>query len=146
MTGPSSDSLFGYQVRDLAHENWGFPNVGLPNVDRVTGDSKYLPPHHRFSFLPSTRDAGIMSRAAKFTLGASILGTVCIITGVHYLQIKEREVCVFILIQTMYKGVQRDDEREKEKQQRIRELQASRDRESALIQLQPQSSGPPRLA
>lgn len=112
--------------------------MGLPNVDRVTGDSKYLPPHHRFSFRPSTRDAVIMSRAAKFTLGASILGTVCIITGVHYLQIKERE--------TMYKGVQRDDEREKEKQQRIRELQASRDRESTLIQLQPQSSGPPRLA
>ena len=119
---------------------------GLPNVNQVTGDSKYLPPHPRFLFLPSTLNAGIMSRAAKFTLGASIVGTVCIITGVHYLQIKEREVCIFILIQTMYKGVQRDDEREKEKQQRIRELQASRDRESALIQLQPQSSGPPRLA
>lgn len=36
-----------------------------------------------------------MSRAAKFTLGASIVTTVSIVTGVHYLQIRERQVRAF---------------------------------------------------
>lgn len=69
------------------------------------------------------------------------MATTCIIAGVHYLQVKERE--------TMYKGVQRDDERDKEKRQRMANLQENRERESRYLELQPQSpspSGPTRLA
>ena len=73
-----------------------------------------------------------MSQAAKTTLGASIVATKCIIAGVHYLQVKERE--------TMYKGVQRDDERDREKKQRMVNLQENRERESRYLELQPQSS------
>ncbi|KAI0358016.1 hypothetical protein OH77DRAFT_1397484 [Trametes cingulata] len=59
-----------------------------------------------------------MSRAAKLTLGASILGSALIIWGVHFLQERERE--------TMYQGVLRDDERRREKmRQREEELQRS---------------------
>ncbi|KAI0642109.1 hypothetical protein C8Q79DRAFT_275334 [Trametes meyenii] len=59
-----------------------------------------------------------MSRAAKVTLGASILGSALIIWGVHFMQNRERE--------TMFQGVIRDDERRREKmRQREEELQRS---------------------
>lgn len=78
-----------------------------------------------------------MSRAAKTTLGASIVATVGIVAGVHYLQIKEREVRVCLLTQTMYKGVERDDKRQQEKRQRMADLERNRAREASLRQLQP---------
>lgn len=34
-----------------------------------------------------------MSRAAKFTLGVSVLGSALVIWGVHFMQQQEREVC-----------------------------------------------------
>lgn len=49
----------------------------------------------------------------------------------------------------MYKGVQRDDERDREKKQRMVHLQENRERESRYLELQPQyspSSGSTRLA
>lgn len=49
----------------------------------------------------------------------------------------------------MYKGVQRDDERDREKKQRMVNLQENRKRESRYLELQPQtspSSGLTRLA
>ncbi|RPD64184.1 hypothetical protein L226DRAFT_569654 [Lentinus tigrinus ALCF2SS1-7] len=59
-----------------------------------------------------------MSRAAKITLGAAIMGSALIIWGVHHLQLTERE--------TMYQGVIRDDERRREKmRQREEDLQRS---------------------
>ncbi|WFD28619.1 hypothetical protein MNAN1_003632 [Malassezia nana] len=70
-----------------------------------------------------------MSRAAKTTLGISIVATIGIVTGVHYLQIKERE--------TMYKGVERDEKRQQEKRQRMADLERNREREASLRQLQP---------
>ncbi|WFD20981.1 hypothetical protein MCAP1_003236 [Malassezia caprae] len=80
-----------------------------------------------------------MSRAAKTTLGTSIAATISIVAGVHYLQIKERE--------TMYKGVERDDQRQKEKRQRMEDLARNRERETALRQLQPiPDHSPQRLA
>ncbi|KAI0331634.1 hypothetical protein GY45DRAFT_1321964 [Cubamyces sp. BRFM 1775] len=59
-----------------------------------------------------------MSRAAKLTLTASVLGSALIIWGVHHLQEQERE--------TMFQGVLRDDERRREKmRQREEDLQRS---------------------
>ncbi|KAH9943813.1 hypothetical protein B0H21DRAFT_823471 [Amylocystis lapponica] len=59
-----------------------------------------------------------MSRAAKATLAVSVLASVGIIWGVHFMQGREHE--------TMYKGVLRDDERRREKmRQREEELQES---------------------
>ncbi|OSD04845.1 hypothetical protein PYCCODRAFT_1433187 [Trametes coccinea BRFM310] len=59
-----------------------------------------------------------MSRAAKITLGLSVVGSAFIVWGVHHLQTQERE--------TMFKGVLRDDERRREKmRQREEELQRS---------------------
>ncbi|KAI8989215.1 hypothetical protein BD414DRAFT_486416 [Trametes punicea] len=59
-----------------------------------------------------------MSRAAKVTLGLSVLGSALIVWGVHHLQEKERE--------TMFQGVLRDDERRREKmRQREEDLQRS---------------------
>ncbi|KAH9851770.1 hypothetical protein C2E23DRAFT_732373 [Lenzites betulinus] len=59
-----------------------------------------------------------MSRVAKATLGASILGSAIIIWGVHFLQERERD--------TMFQGVLRDDERRRKKmRQREEELQQS---------------------
>ncbi|KAG8908609.1 hypothetical protein FRB99_004897 [Tulasnella sp. 403] len=59
-----------------------------------------------------------MSRVAKVTLGVSAFFCVATIWGVHYLQIKEREV--------MYQGVLKDEARmEAKKRQREEDLQAS---------------------
>jgi len=51
-------------------------------------------------------------------------------------------VC-WVLMQTMYKGVERDEKRQQEKQQRKEDLARNRERETALRQLQP-ISDPPR--
>ncbi|KOS14343.1 hypothetical protein Malapachy_4129 [Malassezia pachydermatis] len=75
-----------------------------------------------------------MSRAAKFTLGASIVTTVSIVTGVHYLQIRER--------QTMYKGVERDEQRQREKAQRMADLRRNQEREKELRSIQPMHTSP----
>ena len=77
-----------------------------------------------------------MSRAAKITLTASVLGSALIIWGVHHLQEQEREVCcayhdadhdpITSNTQTMFQGVLRDDERRREKmRQREEDLQRS---------------------
>jgi len=65
-----------------------------------------------------------MSRAAKGTLVASIIVTTFTVWAVHYLQQQEHEVNSYYfavaqaltrLVQRMYRGVLKDDERRKEK-------------------------------
>ncbi|WFD40969.1 uncharacterized protein MJAP1_003960 [Malassezia japonica] len=81
-----------------------------------------------------------MSRAAKATLTTSIIATVSIVWGVHYVQKMERE--------NMYKGVQRDevrqaerkqrdDARDAEQRQRAVDLERNRERERNLRSIQP---------
>jgi len=53
----------------------------------------------------------------------------------------------YVLMQTMYKGVERDDQRQREKRQRMEDLARNRERETALRQLQPiPDRSPQRLA
>lgn len=91
-----------------------------------------------------------MSRAAKTTLTTSIVATVSIVWGVHYVQKTEREVggSFFFLTQNMYKGVQRDevrqaerkqrdDARDAEQRQRAADLLRNRERERNLRSIQP---------
>lgn len=92
-----------------------------------------------------------MSRAAKATLTTSIIATVSIVWGVHYVQKMEREVgglLFFCLTQNMYKGVQRDevrqaerkqrdDARDAEQRQRAVDLERNRERERNLRSIQP---------
>ena len=93
----------------------------------------------------------VMSRAAKITLGASILGSALIIWGVHHLQTSEREVRPFCVLdsvgltryrlQTMYQGVIRDDERRREKmRQREEDLQRSIEKRELYERVQAVSS------
>ncbi|WFD44232.1 hypothetical protein MPSI1_002898 [Malassezia psittaci] len=70
-----------------------------------------------------------MSRAAKATLLGSIVATVSIVWGVHFLQREERN--------TMYKGVQRDEVRQQERLQRLADLEKQRERERDLRAIQP---------
>ncbi|CAO1624269.1 unnamed protein product [Sympodiomycopsis kandeliae] len=73
-----------------------------------------------------------MSRAAKTTLGASIVLSALTVYGVHFMQVQERE--------TMYKGVERDEARQAaKKQQRQRELdlQMNKEREEKFQKMQP---------
>ncbi|KAI0766682.1 hypothetical protein BD413DRAFT_605820 [Trametes elegans] len=77
-----------------------------------------------------------MSRAAKFTLGVSVLGSALVIWGVHFMQQQERE--------TMFQGVLRDDERRKEKRrQREEELQRSLQKREMYERVQTVSSRAP---
>lgn len=50
-------------------------------------------PHLRPVSVGSHLEVARMSRAAKITLGVSILSSAFIIWGVHHLQVTEREVC-----------------------------------------------------
>lgn len=81
-----------------------------------------------------------MSRAAKATLVASIVVSSLTVWGVHYIQQQEHEVRVFcvcawalliVALQTMYKGVLRDDERRRRKMKEREEdfLKSHRKRE-----------------
>ncbi|KAI3617775.1 hypothetical protein CBS9595_003684 [Malassezia furfur] len=74
-----------------------------------------------------------MSRAAKVTLASSIVATVSIVWGVHFLQREERN--------TMYKGVQRDEARQAERKHRMADLERQRERERDLRAIQPIDSG-----
>ncbi|KAI3624116.1 hypothetical protein CBS14141_002544 [Malassezia furfur] len=78
-----------------------------------------------------------MSRAAKVTLASSIVATVSIVWGVHFLQREERN--------TMYKGVQRDEARQAERKHRMADLERQRERERDLRAIQPidPSDAPP---
>ncbi|OCH96319.1 hypothetical protein OBBRIDRAFT_232756 [Obba rivulosa] len=73
-----------------------------------------------------------MSRAAKVTFVGSIILSVGIIWGVHYMQLQERE--------TMFQGVLRDDERRREKmRQREEELRESQRKRTLYERVQPVS-------
>ncbi|KAJ1591188.1 hypothetical protein NDA11_006897 [Ustilago hordei] len=72
----------------------------------------------------------IMSRPAKFTLAASVLVSGLTVWGVHYMQEREREV--------MYRGVERDEERQAEKKRkRLLDLQINQEKEAAYQKIQP---------
>jgi protein PET117 len=71
-----------------------------------------------------------MSRPAKFTLAASVLVSGLTVWGVHYMQEREREV--------MYRGVERDEERQAEKKRkRLLDLQINQEKEAAYQKIQP---------
>jgi len=70
-----------------------------------------------------------MSRAAKATLVGSIVTTVTIVWGVHYMQKAERDA--------MYRGVELDTQRLQERRQRMQDLERNRERESELRAIQP---------
>jgi protein PET117 len=82
-----------------------------------------------------------MSRAAKATLIASIVISSLIVWGVHHLQDQEHDMCTILsrsfyvlyqlVLQTMYQGVLRDDERRRRKMKEREEelLQSQRKRE-----------------
>ena len=86
-----------------------------------------------------------MSRAAKVTLASSIVATVSIVWGVHFLQREGRNVCDTSSFQTMYKGVQRDEARQAERKHRMADLERQRERERDLRAIQPidPSDAPP---
>jgi protein PET117 len=90
-----------------------------------------------------------MSRAAKLTLLGAIVTSGVTVWGVHYMQVQEREVSVlsFVrraalnlcpLLQTMHKGVERDQARQDEKKrQRAIDLKINQEKERQFQQMQP---------
>ncbi|KAJ6619885.1 hypothetical protein B0H10DRAFT_1127779 [Mycena sp. CBHHK59/15] len=73
------------------------------------------------------------SRAAKATLAGAIVLSTLTIWAVHFQQEQQHEV-----LQTMYKGVIRDDERRKEKmRQREADLQESKRKRELYERVQP---------
>ncbi|PWN88512.1 hypothetical protein FA10DRAFT_268697 [Acaromyces ingoldii] len=71
-----------------------------------------------------------MSRAAKATLGLSVVLSAATVWGVHYMQVQEREV--------MHKGVERDTARlEEKRRQRALDLERNRAREEEFQKMQP---------
>ena len=94
-----------------------------------------------------------MSRAAKMTLGVSMVACIGTIWGVHYMQRREREVRVFAQIffgweshfsrrwtadrQVMHQGVLRDDARRAARlREREEALEASREKHRAYERVQ----------
>ncbi|PWN99561.1 hypothetical protein FA09DRAFT_282077, partial [Tilletiopsis washingtonensis] len=71
-----------------------------------------------------------MSRAAKATLGASVVLSGLTVWGVHFMQVQERK--------TMHRGVERDELRQAEKRrQRALDLELNKEREQRFQQMQP---------
>ncbi|KAK9712380.1 hypothetical protein K7432_007183 [Basidiobolus ranarum] len=65
-----------------------------------------------------------MSTKAKLTLAASIVFTTAVVYAVHDMQIEERT--------NMHQGVLRDDERKRQKQQNILDLEYQRQLQAHL--------------
>lgn len=89
-----------------------------------------------------------MSRAAKATLGISVVLSVATVWGVHFMQVQEREAsvlvftsfCIDLLVpaQVMHRGVERDEARQAEKRrQRALDLERNQAREREFQKMQP---------
>jgi protein PET117 len=88
-----------------------------------------------------------MSRASKFTLAATGLGTMGIVWFVHWAQEADRAVCcdfdypfpVFtyaVLLQAMHKGVERDMEKQRVRLERQAEFEMQKALEQEYLKLQ----------
>jgi protein PET117 len=89
-----------------------------------------------------------MSRASKLTLAATGLGTAGIVYFVHWAQENDRAVCtrtvflygdiltVYSVIQAMHRGVERDMEKQRIRQERQAEFEMQKRLEQEYLKLQ----------